>query len=193
MKKATLSLLSKHLNPSSRIVVRADFNVPIKDGKVGDLNRVKSNISLIQAPYQPFINSLNIIQNHLFFFLILADLMDKKIRSTPSNQSYNLFKPYWVDLSPSWMIVLEIMFTTRSANHLEVFSCVKTFDSIQNKKDRLRTKMEKKSKVNLKPSKISENNSQDWETFMLMMLSEVHTELTLVLQELNINIVLLDF
>lgn len=43
MKKATLSLLAKHLNPASQIVMRADFNVPIKDGKITDANRIKSN------------------------------------------------------------------------------------------------------------------------------------------------------
>lgn len=45
MKKATLSLLSKHLNPASQVVMRADFNVPIKEGKITDANRIKSNLS----------------------------------------------------------------------------------------------------------------------------------------------------
>jgi len=57
MKKATLSLLSKYLNPASRVVVRADFNVPItKDGKVGDINRIQSNFYITQAPFPPFMN-----------------------------------------------------------------------------------------------------------------------------------------
>ena len=42
-RKVNLKLLSKYLNDSSQVVVRADFNVPIKDGKILDLNRVKSN------------------------------------------------------------------------------------------------------------------------------------------------------
>jgi 3-phosphoglycerate kinase len=63
MKKATLALLSKHLTPASRVVVRADFNVPIKDGKIGDVNRIQGNFSSIQAPFQLFTHFLNIIQN----------------------------------------------------------------------------------------------------------------------------------
>jgi hypothetical protein len=47
MKKATLGLLSKHLSSTSQVVVRADFNVPIKDGKIGDLNRIKSKSNII--------------------------------------------------------------------------------------------------------------------------------------------------
>lgn len=42
-RKVNLKLLSKYLNDSSQVVVRADFNVPIKDGKILDLNRVKSS------------------------------------------------------------------------------------------------------------------------------------------------------
>jgi 3-phosphoglycerate kinase len=47
MKKATLSLLAKHLNPASQIVMRADFNVPIKEGKITDDNRIKSKLQMI--------------------------------------------------------------------------------------------------------------------------------------------------
>jgi len=48
MKKATLGLLAKHLNPASQVIVRADFNVPIKDGKVGDLNRIKCTYTFMK-------------------------------------------------------------------------------------------------------------------------------------------------
>ena len=191
MKKATLGLLAKHLNPSSRIVVRADFNVPIKDGKVGDLNRVKSKILIMKAPYPPSMNYLNTIQNHLFSSPIWADLMDKRIPNTPSSQSYSLFKPYWVDLLPFWMTALEIMFITQSVNPLEVFSFAKTFDSIQKRKDPLKTKRGKRLKANLTLYKILEKNFLDWVMFMSMMPSEAHTELTLVLSESSINIELL--
>ena len=46
-RKVNLKLLSKYLNDSSQVVVRADFNVPIKDGKILDLNRVKGSPFLI--------------------------------------------------------------------------------------------------------------------------------------------------
>jgi 3-phosphoglycerate kinase len=61
MHKATLDLLAKHLTPSSRVVMRADFNVPLKDGVVKDVNRIQSNSTSSQAPSQPFKNSSNII------------------------------------------------------------------------------------------------------------------------------------
>lgn len=64
MKKATLSLLAKHLNPASQVVVRADFNVPIKDGKVTDANRIKSNHHIIQAQSQPSMSFSSIILSH---------------------------------------------------------------------------------------------------------------------------------
>jgi len=51
LKKATLNLFSKHLNPSSQVVLRADYNVPIKDGKVSDLARVSSNPFPIKKPF----------------------------------------------------------------------------------------------------------------------------------------------
>lgn len=46
MKKATLNLLAKHLNPASRVVMRADFNVPLKEGVVKDVNRIKSTLQI---------------------------------------------------------------------------------------------------------------------------------------------------
>ena len=47
MNKATLSLLSKHLNSHSRVVLRADMNVTIKDGDIIDIEKVHSNLTLI--------------------------------------------------------------------------------------------------------------------------------------------------
>jgi len=82
MKKATLSLLSKHLNPASRVVMRADFNVPIKDGKVSDVNRIQSKFTITQALFRLSNNYSNIILNLWSCFLILADQMDKELQST---------------------------------------------------------------------------------------------------------------
>lgn len=46
-RKLSLELLSRYLNRSSQPVVRTDFNVPIKDGKVMDLNRIQSILFII--------------------------------------------------------------------------------------------------------------------------------------------------
>jgi 3-phosphoglycerate kinase len=41
LSKAGLQHLAKHLNSSSQVVMRADFNVPIEGGKITDANRIK--------------------------------------------------------------------------------------------------------------------------------------------------------
>ena len=38
--KAGLQHLCKHLNSSSEVLLRADFNVPIKNGKIVDPKRI---------------------------------------------------------------------------------------------------------------------------------------------------------
>jgi 3-phosphoglycerate kinase len=38
--------------PGSKVLLRADFNVPIVDGKITDLTRIRSKPFLTQAPYQ---------------------------------------------------------------------------------------------------------------------------------------------
>ena len=64
MKKATLSLLARHLNPASQVVMRADFNVPIKEGQITDANRIKSKLYLTKAPSPPSTKSSSTIPNH---------------------------------------------------------------------------------------------------------------------------------
>jgi len=41
-KKVNLNYLSAYLNDTSRVVVRTDFNVPIKGGVIQDFTRLKS-------------------------------------------------------------------------------------------------------------------------------------------------------
>ena len=41
-KKVNLNYLSAYLNDTSRVVVRTDFNVPIKEGVIQDFTRLKS-------------------------------------------------------------------------------------------------------------------------------------------------------
>lgn len=53
LKKAGLDHLLKHINSSSRIVMRADFNVPIAEGKIQDPNRIKGKSHLIQLLFLP--------------------------------------------------------------------------------------------------------------------------------------------
>jgi 3-phosphoglycerate kinase len=45
--KASLQHLAKHLNSSSEVVMRADFNVPLKDGKIVDPKRVTGTVPFI--------------------------------------------------------------------------------------------------------------------------------------------------
>jgi 3-phosphoglycerate kinase len=47
LRKAALEHLTKFLNPSSQVLMRADFNVPIKDGKISDPTRILGNSTLI--------------------------------------------------------------------------------------------------------------------------------------------------
>lgn len=40
LEKAGLQHLLKHLNSSSEVLLRTDFNVPIKDGRITDDKRI---------------------------------------------------------------------------------------------------------------------------------------------------------
>lgn len=57
LSKAGLQHLAKHLNSTSQVVMRADFNVPIDGGKIKDANRIKGILDIIQQRFQPYNNS----------------------------------------------------------------------------------------------------------------------------------------
>lgn len=40
LKKASLKHLKKHLNNESRIIMRADYNVPLDNGVIADASRI---------------------------------------------------------------------------------------------------------------------------------------------------------
>jgi len=52
MRKATLGHIIKHLNTTSQVIVRTDFNVPVKDGKVTDINRIQCKHLNIKPQFQ---------------------------------------------------------------------------------------------------------------------------------------------
>jgi 3-phosphoglycerate kinase len=56
LSKAGLQHLAKHLNASSQIVMRADFNVPIENGKITDSNRIKGMNDATQPQSPQFRN-----------------------------------------------------------------------------------------------------------------------------------------
>lgn len=56
--KATLKELAKKLNPSSRVLMRTDYNVPIKNNKIEDIKRIACSLLIILSdyPYNPISN-----------------------------------------------------------------------------------------------------------------------------------------
>lgn len=56
LSKAGLQHLAKHLNSSSQVVMRADFNVPLDGKKITDANRIKGTYIFIKPPSRPFRN-----------------------------------------------------------------------------------------------------------------------------------------
>ena len=54
LSKAGLKHVAPLLNSGSQVVMRADFNVPIKDGKIQDPNRIKGKDHITQPLYPQF-------------------------------------------------------------------------------------------------------------------------------------------
>jgi phosphoglycerate kinase len=48
LRKVSLNLLSRYLTDASQVVVRTDFNVPIRDGKILDLTRIEGTIPTLR-------------------------------------------------------------------------------------------------------------------------------------------------
>lgn len=71
-KKVNLNLLSRYLNDASQVVVRTDFNVPIKEGKILDLARVKGTAFITQPRFPLCATSSAIIPNLSCCFPISA-------------------------------------------------------------------------------------------------------------------------
>lgn len=179
MKKATLNLLAKHLNPASRVVMRADFNVPLKDGVVKDVNRIKSTLYITQAPSLPSMNFLNTTPNLSSSFLTLEGPMERKTPNTlwdlSSSPSKRCLAVPWL----SSRTVLVMRWIVQSPNPTEESSFVKMCDSTLKKRAQSRTPMAKRSRVNLRQLKPSESNCLNWVTSMWTTPSELPTVLTL--------------
>ena len=91
MRKATLDHLFRHLSPTSKLVMRVDFNVPIKSGKVVDPNRIVSKFSDTKVLSPQFKIFWITNPNHWFSCPITEDPMVRELPKTHSNPSLNLW------------------------------------------------------------------------------------------------------
>lgn len=94
-KKVSLNLLSRSLNEASQLVVRTDFNVPIKDGKILDLARVKGTPCLMQPLSPHYSTSSPITRSPSFCSPTSEDPMDSPVPNTPLGLWWNPFSSCW--------------------------------------------------------------------------------------------------
>lgn len=88
-RKVSLNLLSRSLNEASQIVVRTDFNVPLRDGKILDLARVKGTPSLMQPPSPLLSTSSPTTPSPSCCSLTWEDPMDSPAPNTPLDLWWN--------------------------------------------------------------------------------------------------------
>ena len=94
-KKVNLNLLSRYLNDASQVVVRTDFNVPIKEGKILDLARVKGNTYTIQQLSPPYATSSITTRSPSYSSHTWAGPMEPPQRNIPFVQSSSRCSNCW--------------------------------------------------------------------------------------------------
>lgn len=94
-KKVSLNLLSRSLNETSQIVVRTDFNVPIRDGKILDLARVKGTLYLMQPLSPRSSTSSPTTPSPSSCSPTSGDPMDSPVPNTPFDLWWNPYNNCW--------------------------------------------------------------------------------------------------
>ena len=90
LSKATIKHLTRHLNETSRVILRADFNVPIKDGMILDPNRITGTNLISQPLFPQFKPSWTIGPNHWSFFLTWEGQMAAQTQLSLSSLSKSI-------------------------------------------------------------------------------------------------------
>ena len=76
---------------NKRVIIRCDFNVPVKDGKITDDNRIKESLETIQYAIDG--NAKVILMSHLGRVKTAEDKKDKSLRVVSDRLSELLKRP----------------------------------------------------------------------------------------------------